>query len=108
MGEQFSCRPIVDWHCDEAMPIKLSSPAAHTGQEHSQVIRLPIELFLEGRNGLVVEFCCCSPCIGVIVVQDGMRASRSQSKRGGGGGAGNTVLGGGGAGRTGGAAAMAC
>ena len=80
-GESVSRHPIVDWHCDEAMSIKPSSPVAHTGQEHGQVIRLPIKLFLEWCDGLVVELCGCGPSIGVVVVQDCMRASWSQCKR---------------------------
>ena len=72
VGEEVSRRTIVDWHRDEAMPIKTTSPVAHAGQEHGQVVRLPIKLFFEGCDGLVVEFRGGGPGIGVIVVEDGM------------------------------------
>ena len=81
VSQDVSGGSIMDWHHDETLPIKTTTSVADTCKEDGQVVRLAIEFFFEGRDGLVVQFGRRRSSVGVVVIQDGMSPSRSQSER---------------------------
>ena len=72
VGQHIPGSSIIDWHCDEVLPIETASSIADACKEDGQVVSFPIKLFFEGRDGLVVQFGCRRSSVGVVIIQDGM------------------------------------
>ena len=80
VSEQIPGCPVVDRHCDEPVPIESAGSIAHTGKEDGQVIGLSVKLRFQWRYGFVVQFGSRAASVGIVEVEDGMRAPRSQSE----------------------------